>query len=40
VLWQYKRGGGVIWGKPSPDGRYLAMVSWSLNSNVWLREGF
>ena len=40
VLWQYKRGGGVIWGKPSPDGRYLAMVSWSLNSNVWLLEGF
>ena len=28
------------WGVPSPDGRHLAMMSWSRNSNVWMMEGF
>ena len=28
------------WGVPSPDGRHLAMLSWSWNSNVWMMEGF
>jgi len=25
---------------PSPDGRHLAMLGWTLNSNMWLMEGF
>jgi serine/threonine protein kinase len=27
------------WGLPSPDGRHLAMLGWSRNSNVWIMEG-
>jgi hypothetical protein len=40
VLWQYKAAGGDIWGVPSPDGRYLAMLGSVMNSNVWMVEGF
>jgi serine/threonine protein kinase/Tol biopolymer transport system component len=40
VLWQYKGGGGQIWGIPSPDGRYLAIRGDVTNSNVWMIEGF
>ncbi len=40
VLWQYKEGGGNIWGVPSPDGRYLAILGGGVNSNVWMIEGF
>jgi serine/threonine protein kinase len=41
VLWQYKGGGGgQIWGVPSPDGRYLAMLGAVFNGNVWVVEGF
>lgn len=40
VLWQYKEGGGNIWGIPSPDGRYLAVLGGGVNSNVWMVEGF
>jgi Tol biopolymer transport system component len=39
VLWQYKGTGG-IWGVPSPDGRYLAILGTATNSNVWMLEGF
>jgi len=39
VLWHYK-GGGFIWGVPSPDGRYLAIGGAGINSNVWMLEGF
>lgn len=39
VLWQQK-GAGEIWGIPSPDGRYLAIVGSLYNSNVWMLEGF
>jgi len=28
------------WGLPSPDGRHLAMLNWTRNSNVWMMEGF
>ena len=28
------------WGVPSPDGRHLAMLGWTRNSNVWMMEGF
>jgi serine/threonine protein kinase len=40
VLWQYKGAGGEIWGVPSPDGRYLAILGEVTNSNVWMVEGF
>lgn len=40
VLWQYKAVVGVVWGVPSPDGRYLAIRSDIINSNVWMVEGF
>jgi serine/threonine protein kinase/dipeptidyl aminopeptidase/acylaminoacyl peptidase len=28
------------WGVPSPDGRHLAMLGWTRNSNVWMMENF
>jgi Tol biopolymer transport system component len=40
VLWQYKGGSDVMWGHPSPDGRYLAIPGAVRNSNVWMVEGF
>jgi len=40
VLWQTKGGGSYIWGVPSPDGRYLALLGDVTNSNVWMVEGF
>ena len=40
VLWQFKGTGGSIWGVPSPDGRYLAILGSVNNSNVWMLEGF
>jgi len=39
VLWQ-NNGGSIIWGIPSPDGRYLAIRAEPRNSNVWMLEGF
>jgi len=39
VLWEHK-GAGDIWGVPSPDGRYLAILGEVNNSNVWMFEGF
>ena len=41
VLVQYRGiGEGGIWGVPSPDGRYLAIMGSSLTSNVWMIGGF
>jgi hypothetical protein len=40
MLWQYKGAGGEIWGVPSPDSRYLAILGYVINSNVWMVEGF
>jgi len=41
VLWQFKgRGTGRVWGVPSPDGRYLAILGSVNSSNVWMLEGF
>jgi Tol biopolymer transport system component len=40
VLWQYKGTAGETAGIPSPDGRYLAILSPVINSNVWMVEGF
>jgi Tol biopolymer transport system component len=28
------------WGTPSPNGRYLALLGWTSESNVWLLENF
>ena len=40
VLWQLKGRGSFIWGVPSADGRYLAILGDVSNSNVWMLEGF
>jgi hypothetical protein len=43
ALWQLKipaNGYLGIWGIPSPDGRYLAIVDGIPNNNVWMLEGF
>jgi len=45
ALWQFKETGSRIWGSriwgvPSPDGRYLAILGTVTNSNVWTLEGF
>ena len=48
VLWQYKGAGhgeagnaaSAIWGFPSPDGGYLALLANVKSSNVWMVEGF
>ncbi len=32
--------GAAPFGLPSPDGRYLAIYSWSLNGNMWMLENF
>jgi WD40 repeat protein len=39
VLLEYKPG-GMIWGAPSPDGNYLAILNDSTDSNMWMLEGF
>ncbi len=38
ALWEQK--GLRTWGVPSPDGRHLAMLGWTLDSNVWMMENF
>jgi hypothetical protein len=43
VLWRFNGsvgGPGSFFGIPSPDGRYLAIVGGTSNSNVWMLEGF
>jgi len=42
VLWRFKGAGagGQVWGIPSPDGRYLAIMGEVENSNVWMLESF
>jgi len=39
VLWKQEGGLGTF-GIPSPDGRHLAMLGWTLNSNIWMMENF
>jgi Tol biopolymer transport system component len=39
VLWE-QTGGGGTYGVPSPDGRHLAMMGWTVNSNMWMLENF
>lgn len=42
ILRQYNGVGNVgqVWGVPSPDGRYIAILAGALSSNVWMLEGF
>ena len=39
VLWQPK-GADDTWGVPSPDGRYLAIMSPTQTNDAWLIENF
>jgi hypothetical protein len=39
VLWK-QEGGLFTFGTPSPDGRHLAMLGWTLNNNMWMMENF
>jgi hypothetical protein len=42
VLWEQKgaTGGFGTWGVPSPDGRYVAIMSEAMDSNLWMVENF
>ena len=43
VLWEQpgeQEGRNDIYAIPSPDGRHLAMFSWTANSNMWMLENF
>jgi serine/threonine protein kinase len=39
VLWK-QEGGLFTFATPSPNGRHLAMLGWSMNSNIWMMENF
>ena len=39
VLWNQEGGSGT-YAIPSPDGRHLAIKSWTLDSNIWMMENF
>ena len=39
ILWQ-QPGGINTYGLPSSDGRHLAMLSWTNNTNMWMMENF
>jgi hypothetical protein len=39
VLWKEEGGLGTC-AVPSPDGRHLAISSWTLDSNIWMMENF
>ena len=39
VLWNQK-GATRTWGIPSPDGRLLAILNWTVDSNIWTIRGF
>jgi hypothetical protein len=28
------------WAVPSPDGRHLAIYTWTVSSNMWMMENF
>jgi Tol biopolymer transport system component len=40
VLWHQPAAAGSIWGHPSPDGKYLALVMSTDESNVYMVENF
>jgi len=39
VVWE-NHGNNATWGIPSPDGRHLAILGWTTNSNMWMMENF
>ena len=39
LLWKQDGGLGT-YAIPSPDGRHLALLGWTLNSNIWEMENF
>ena len=39
VMWE-QRGGLSTAAIPSPDGRHLAMLGWTLSSNAWMMQNF
>jgi Tol biopolymer transport system component len=39
VLWK-QRGGQFTYARPSPDGRHLAMMDWTMSGNIWMMENF
>jgi hypothetical protein len=39
VLWR-QPGSSVLWGVPSPDARHIAMVMYTIDSNVYMVEDF
>lgn len=39
LIWKQDGGLGT-YGIPSPDGRHLALLGWTLNSNIWEMENF
>ena len=38
-MWEQK-GSFETWGVPSPDGRHLAILGYTVDSNVWMLENF
>ncbi len=38
-MWEQK-GSFTTWGVPSPDGRHLAILGFTVDSNVWMIENF
>jgi serine/threonine protein kinase/Tol biopolymer transport system component len=39
ALWEQK-GSFTAWGVPAPDGRHLAILGYTVDSNVWMLENF
>ena len=39
ILWEHTGGVGT-YAVPSPVGRHLAMIGWTLDSNIWMMENF
>jgi eukaryotic-like serine/threonine-protein kinase len=39
VVWD-NPGKDTTWAMPSPDGRHLAIMGWTQNSNMWMMENF
>jgi serine/threonine protein kinase len=37
TLWQ-QRSGRQVFGIPSPDGKHIALLGWTVDSNVWLMD--
>jgi serine/threonine protein kinase len=40
VLWQLRGRDAFVWGRPSPDGRHLAILGGAGTANVWMMENF